>query len=207
MNSIKSPPGQAAGELDGCRIVHQRLRAVVYDLGDSEVARPSWTELPGWSVGHVVTHLARNAEAMCRRMEGAIRSRSSSSTRVARRGARPRSCKRRGDERRYPRRCDRSVVTTRLDELVESLDNEAWGRRVRTVAGNEHPVAFLPFRRWREFEVHLVGLRLHVNPADWPDGLVERALPRLIAGLADRTDERELMAWARSDQHQLTPFG
>ena len=31
------------------------------------------TLLPEWSVGHVMTHLARNAEAMVRRVEAATR--------------------------------------------------------------------------------------------------------------------------------------
>lgn len=61
--------------------------------------------------------------------------------------------------------------------------------------GGEHPVALLPFRRWREVEVHLVDLGLGVSPADWSSGLVDRALPRLIDGLIHRTDQRELMAW------------
>ena len=31
--------------------------------------------------------------------------------------------------------------------------------------------------------------------ADWPQELVDRALPRLLAGLANRADPRSLMAW------------
>jgi len=62
-----------------------------------------------------------------------------------------------------------------LDGLFDSISDDVWARPVRTVAGNEHPVALLPFRRWREVEVHLVDLDVGVGPVDWPDGLVERA--------------------------------
>lgn len=81
-----------------------------------------------------------------------------------------------------------------LADLFEAISDDVWARPVRTVAGNEHPVALLRFRRWREVEVHLVDLDLGVTPVNWSDGLVERALPRLVAGLAERCDERQLMA-------------
>ena len=59
----------------------------------------------------------------------------------------------------------------------------------------EHPVADLPFRRWREVEVHLVDLGLGLTPDDWPIEFADRALPRLLAGIPDRTDPRTLAAW------------
>lgn len=41
------------------------------DATEAAVRQPSL--LPGWTRGHVLTHLARNAEAMCRRMDAAAR--------------------------------------------------------------------------------------------------------------------------------------
>ena len=38
-------------------------------LGDGDVRRPS--RLPGWTVGHVLAHVARNADSHRRRTEGA----------------------------------------------------------------------------------------------------------------------------------------
>lgn len=58
-------------EVDGCRDAHERLEALVVRLTDTDMVRAS--TLPDWSVGHVLTHLARNAEAMCRRIEGVKR--------------------------------------------------------------------------------------------------------------------------------------
>jgi hypothetical protein len=56
-------------------------------------------------------------------------------------------------------------------------------------------VAQLPFRRWREVEVHLVDLDIGFDPPDWSQQFVDRALPRLIEGLPARADHRALMAW------------
>lgn len=52
---------------------HARLAAAVGQLDDATVRSPS--RLPGWTVGHVVTHLARNADGHVRRLEGALEGR------------------------------------------------------------------------------------------------------------------------------------
>src|SRR5690348_3081150 len=46
--------------LDGCVQAHRRLLETVAPLTDQQARRDSL--LPGWTVGHIVTHLARNAE-------------------------------------------------------------------------------------------------------------------------------------------------
>lgn len=106
-------------------------------------------------------------------------------------------------------RKDLSDWSIRLDDLFQSMPDDVWRRPVRAVAGGEHPVALLPFRRWREVEVHLADLGLGVCPAGWTEGLVARALPRLIAGLSDRSDQRELIAWllGRGPAPELTSWG
>lgn len=161
-------------------------------LDDADFTRLSL--LPGWSVSHVLTHVARNAEAMCRRIEGALRS---EIVEQYAGGPSGRDAEIERGAQRPPTEIREDVIgwSVGLDELFESSPDDVWGRPVRTVAGGEHPVALLPFRRWREVEVHLVDLGLGVSPADWSSGLVDRALPRLIDGLIHRTDQRELMAW------------
>jgi maleylpyruvate isomerase len=47
--------------LHAVRAAHQRLIAGVADLTDSQIAQPSL--LPNWNVGHVLSHIALNAEA------------------------------------------------------------------------------------------------------------------------------------------------
>lgn len=43
------------------------MTEVISQVTDPIARKPSL--LPGWTVGHVVTHLARNVEAMCRRVD------------------------------------------------------------------------------------------------------------------------------------------
>src|SRR5437660_5229665 len=62
---------EASAGIELCRAAHQRVIAAAAELGDEAARRPSL--LPGWSVGHVLTHLARNADGHARRLEAALR--------------------------------------------------------------------------------------------------------------------------------------
>jgi len=53
-----------------CREAQGRLMRRVAQLTDEDVQSPS--RLPAWTVGHVLTHLARNADAHARRLSGAL---------------------------------------------------------------------------------------------------------------------------------------
>jgi uncharacterized protein (TIGR03083 family) len=48
---------------------HARLRRTLAGLTDAGARRPSL--LPGWTVGHVLTHLARNGDSHVRMLDGA----------------------------------------------------------------------------------------------------------------------------------------
>ena len=104
---------------------------------------------------------------------------------------------------------DVSSSSERLDSLFATMPEDVWEKPVRTVGGGDHAVSLLPFRRWREVEIHLVDLGLGSTPADWPADLVDRALPSLTATLAERCDQRALMAWAlgRGPAPELRPWG
>jgi maleylpyruvate isomerase len=179
-------------ELEGCRRAHERLAVEVAQLSDADARRPSL--LPDWTVGHVLTHLARNAEAMHRRVEAAARDElvdQYPGGTVGRAAAIEAGAGRPASELAE----DVTGWAGRLDDLFASVPDDCWARPVRTHRGDTHPAGMLPFRRWREVEVHLVDLGVGVTPADWSPGFVERAMPRLLAGLAGRADERALMGW------------
>src|SRR5581483_10528514 len=53
-----------------CQLSHRRLRHTLGRLDDGDEARAS--RLPDWTVGHVLTHLARNAESHIRILDGAL---------------------------------------------------------------------------------------------------------------------------------------
>src|SRR5436190_21454509 len=56
-------------DIAGAIAAHRRLVEQLAALTDADARRPSL--LPGWSVGHVLTHLARNAESHVRLLEAA----------------------------------------------------------------------------------------------------------------------------------------
>jgi maleylpyruvate isomerase len=168
-------------DMAGCRGAHQRLLASLEQLTDLQARQPSL--LPGWTVGHVVAHLARNADSHVRMFEGAERGES---------------------VWQYPdmesRDADieagsRLPATDLVRDLTESIDrleavwaatsDAAWAGEGRNVHG---PVAItdLPFRRWREAEVHLADLGLGVTPADWSPEYVRLELVRMAMLWASR---------------------
>ena len=57
--------------VEGCASAHQALLETISDLNDDDCRAPSLLE--GWTRGHVLTHLARNADSHVRLLEGARR--------------------------------------------------------------------------------------------------------------------------------------
>jgi maleylpyruvate isomerase len=178
-------------EIEGCRASHARLAARIEGLTDEVVREPSL--LPAWSVGHVLTHLARNAESMVHRIKATTRGEVIDQYVSAAKG---RDSEIESGAGRPAAVLINDVISwsQRLDATFASLPDDSWNRPVRSGRGDEHPVARLPFHRWWEVEVHLVDLAIGHTPAAWPQELVDRALPRLVAGLANRADPRSLMA-------------
>jgi len=193
-------------EIAGCRAAHIRMRVELEGLTDRVARQPSL--LPGWTVGHVLTHLARNAEASVRRVEAATRGEVVDQY-VGGAEGRAAEIDAGADRPADDIAADVADWAHRLDAAFAAVPADCWGRPVRTVEGDEHPVGMLPLRRWREVEVHLVDLGLGFTPEDWSPGLVERILPGLVAGLAGRTGPRALMAWmmGRGAAPDLEPWG
>ena len=67
---MTTPPEAPLDALDAVRASEARLLALVATFDDDVVGAPSL--LPGWTVGHVLTHLARNADSHVRRTRAAI---------------------------------------------------------------------------------------------------------------------------------------
>jgi maleylpyruvate isomerase len=194
-----------SADIELCRAAHQRLREVVGGIDDADLTAPCL--LPGWSVSHLLNHVARNADSMVRRLDGARRDEildqypGGPAGRVAEIDA--------GVGRPLEAVVADVVATAdRVDAAFASFPADRWGRLGRSVYGVEEPVAILPFLRAREVHVHLVDLGTGYTPADWPAALAERWLPELLRGLPDRSDPTALLAWAlrRGPAPELDPF-
>ncbi|BCJ73403.1 maleylpyruvate isomerase [Catellatospora sp. IY07-71] len=195
-----------SADLAACAQAHARLHQTLDGLDDAAVRAPSL--LPGWTVGHVLTHLARNADSVVRRLDGAARGELVEQYEGGQPG---RAAQIEDGQGRGAAELVADVLAA--DAAVEAAfartSAEVWQRQVKTGDGRLITASYLLFARWREVEVHHADLGLSYGWQQWPDGLVARWLPELLAGLAERGDERALAAWmlGRAPAPELRPWG
>ncbi|MEM9039942.1 MAG: maleylpyruvate isomerase N-terminal domain-containing protein [Actinomycetota bacterium] len=154
------------------RDAHARLVEVLDAAlvsGGLDVAGPS--RLPGWTRGHVLTHLARNADSHRRMFDGAAQGDVVDQYEGGAEG----------------RDHDIEAGSTRpAGDLVEDVRSSAtaleaaWDASIwsgggrRTLAGSVTPLTEMPFLRLREVSIHLVDLDVGVHFED-----LDRAYVRL----------------------------
>jgi maleylpyruvate isomerase len=171
---------------------HERVHATLDGLTDETARQPS--RLPGWTVGHVVTHLARNADSVVRRLDGAA----AGSLVSQYEGGREGRAREIADGARRPAAellDDMHAAHARLEQRYADLPDEAWQRPVLDHKGNRISIAEMAFHRWREVETHHVDLGLGYGVTDWPEELAAQWLPTLLAGLPGRANRQELVGW------------
>lgn len=162
----------------GCAAAHQRLLQTLDRLTDDDARRPS--ALPGWSVGHVLTHLARNADSHVRLFEGAERG---EELRQYEGGPAQRAADIEAGATRSAAALVADVRRTiwRLETTWATTSAIGWEGSGLTMSGDRQPCTDLPFRRWREVEVHHADLGLpSFTFDDWSDGYVRRELRRQL---------------------------
>lgn len=192
-----------------------RFDAAIAGLRDADVQRPS--TLPDWTVGHVLAHVARNADSHVRRAEAA----------------------RRGEVvEQYPGGFEGRAAEIEAGahrsaaELIEDVrisgaavlaswratPDGAWDGFTTDVGGRERPLWQLVGRRWQELEVHVIDLGIGVTYEDWPDDFVAVWIPRLrqyagdIVPASTGLTDREELAWlygrlSRPDLPVPPPWG
>ena len=183
-------------DLVGVAGAHDRLRrhlGQLLDAGlldDDAVRGPSLLE--GWTRGHVLTHLARNADSVVRALAGAARGE------VVDRYPGPPGSRDREIEEGAGRSAAELVAdvvdtSVALDEALSSMPDAAWAGFWQGQGGSRKPVAPLPAVRWREVEMHLADLDLPgFGVADWSAAFVGREASRLGQPGADATRVAEL---------------
>lgn len=166
---MTEPNSTPVADLAALRAATDRLLATLATLDDSDVRRPS--QLPGWTRGHVLAHLARNADALVNVLAG--------------RPMYPSDEARDADiERDAPRplalhRDDVRDSAARLDRAAAAFTDEQWRQPVQLRHGVTDRAASIPFRRWVEVELHHVDLGVGRTVADLPGAFVDRALDYL----------------------------
>jgi len=169
-------------DVAGCASSHQRLLESLDALTDAQVRQPS--HLPDWSVGHVLTHIARNADSHVRMLQGAERGE------VARQyddGARSRNADIEAGAGRSAHELVADVRSSiyQLEATWVTTTAQGWQGRGASLVGD---VAMLDivFRRWREVEIHRADLGLGYGIADWPAEYVRIDLTRMASQWASR---------------------
>lgn len=156
-----------------------RLLESVAKLSDEELREPSL--LPDWSKGHVLTHLARNADGLRNLLVWAQTGVEtpmypSAEARAADIEA---GASRSGDELK----ADVSDAAKSLTSKARELPDEAWLAEVRLIRGPAEPAWSMLGRRLFEVEVHHADLGAGYHPADWPDWFVSDELYRVCGRL------------------------
>jgi maleylpyruvate isomerase len=183
-------PGAPTVFVEGCVAAQTTLLAAIADLTDDEARGPS--RLPGWSVGHVLTHLARNADSVVWRLEGAALGEL--------RDQYPGGLEQRaGDIDAGAGRPAAELVTDvrlsagAVERVMRDLPLAAWDALSRTARGVVEDSRDVVLSRWREVVVHHGDVGL--GPVPFPPVLVEVWLPRELPRLAERSDPAELLSW------------
>lgn len=157
-------------QVEGLAASHQRLLSVLdpidgEGLTDEMVRRPS--RLPDWTVGHVLTHLARNADSYTRLTMAAENGESVDQYPGGATG-------RNADIEAGAVRTARDQIADLRRSVYElegawAVARDAWFGRGRLMSGHEVPISELPLRRWREVEVHTGDLGLRELGLDGPE--------------------------------------
>ncbi len=178
-----------------CREAQGRLMRCVAQLTDDTVRSSSL--LPGWTVGHVLTHLARNADAHARRLSGAL---GGHDVPKYQSGEQQRSTEIEDGATRSAGEiiADLQFSMERLEVVFTQSTAAGWPNG-HFLGGGHYGVAGCPAHRLREVEMHHVDLGLGYGPLDWPDEYVDWELPVLLATAPERLDSsdsrRLFMAW------------
>lgn len=166
----------------GAARAHGAVVTALQDLTDDDVMQPSL--LPGWTVGHVATHIARNADGHIRMLEAAVRG---DIGQMYPGGREQRSADIEAGSRRPAAvlAADVAGSATQLEATWAAMSADAWSGRGVSIAG-ELTMSDLPFIRWREVAVHHADLGIGYSWSDWDAAYVRLELARLTMLWASR---------------------
>ncbi len=130
------------------------------------------SRLPGWSRGHLLTHLARNADGVRGMVEGAI---AGEEREQYPHGAEGRAADIEAGAGRDPATLVTDFETSdrALVDAWHRMPDDAWTRTGAWLATGRQPMDYTLRSRRRELLVHWVDLGLGATPADLPDDFVE----------------------------------
>lgn len=175
-----APAAQAAQLRGAVAAATERFRRTAAGLSDQQAREPS--ALPGWSRGHVLAHLARNADSLRNLLIWARTGTETPQYRDA--DERARGIEMGAGRPAAELLADPDSSAAELDAEAARLPDDAWAAQVRGMGGNEHPAWYTLWRRLTEVEFHHVDLAAGYAPADWPQDFASAGLQRVAANFA-----------------------
>ncbi|TDB81213.1 maleylpyruvate isomerase family mycothiol-dependent enzyme [Actinomadura sp. KC216] len=175
------------------------LLATADGFDDGDVRAPSL--LPGWTRGHVLTHVARNADGGTRLLTWArtgvesyeYPSMEARAAEIEEGAGRPAAALVE----------DVRDSARRFADAYALMPDEAWTRTVQWTSGARHPAARAADSRLTEVLVHHVDLDAGFTPSDWPAEFTSRALDSVVAAFARREDAPRLRLRATDTGREL----
>jgi maleylpyruvate isomerase len=179
------------------------LAAAIGGLTDAAVRAPSL--LPGWTRGHVLTHLARNAEGSTRLLGWArtgvpsyeYESMQARAAAIEAGAGRPAAVL----------IADVRQAAAAFADAATGMPAGAWQRVVRYTGGQERTADVIVSSRLAEVHIHHVDLDIGHQPRDWPAGFVSDMLPRIVRGLNERDQTMPALRLECTDTGQALSIG
>jgi maleylpyruvate isomerase len=140
------------------------------------------SRLPGWTRGHVLTHLARNADGLVRLVTTTAEGHSA--------GLYGPGDAREAEIEAGAGRPSAELVddvrdsAARLDTTCRAVPDQVWETVTEWRAGRRQPLRDVPVARVVEVEIHRVDLGAGYEPADWPDTSTKLLLAAALARLS-----------------------
>jgi len=170
--------------LAAMRVATERLEAIVAEFDDAAMDAPSL--LPGWSRAHVVTHLARNADALVNLLRWARTG--VEHPMYASKADRDADIEEGADRLAQVLREDLRAASDRFSVAADRMTESQWQASVASWNGRTFPASDVPYLRLLEVWVHLVDLDAGITFADLPAEQQETLTDLAVFRLRNRAD-------------------
>ncbi|MEV7339827.1 maleylpyruvate isomerase family mycothiol-dependent enzyme [Streptomyces sp. NPDC093544] len=180
-------------DLASVRDATERLLTAAAKLDNASVAEP--TRLPGWTLGHLLAHVARNADALVNVLAG-----------------RPMYVSGEARDADIERDAPRPL-NVQLTDVRESAARfqkvgatpADWSRTVELRNGVTDSASRVPFRRWTEVELHHVDLGIGYELEDLSEEFTQREIDFLAERFRGHPDVPAFLL--NQDDGRLIPSG
>ena len=171
------PAGAAASLREMVEAATDLLLRSAEGVSDQQARQPSL--LPGWSRGHLLTHVARNADSLRNLL---VWARTGVETpQYSHPGERAEGIADGAGRSSAELLADLVASAAALDAEAAFLPDTAWAAQVRKLNGDAHPAWFILWRRLTEVEFHHIDLDMGYTAADWPQPFATYGLTQVAA--------------------------